>query len=130
MNLKILLPFRVFVEKAGVERIVAETSDGSYGLLPRRLDCVAALVPGILIFETQADGEVYIAVDEGILVKAGAQVTVSVRNAVEGTDLDALHETVTKEFLSLDEQARGVRRVMAKMESGFIRRFMEFHDER
>jgi F-type H+-transporting ATPase subunit epsilon len=73
---------------------------------------------------------VYIAVDEGILVKAGAQVTVSVRNAVEGTDLDALHETVTKEFLSLDEQARSVRRVMAKMESGFIRRFMEFHDER
>jgi F-type H+-transporting ATPase subunit epsilon len=130
MNLKILLPFRVFVEKAGVERIVAETSDGSYGLLPRRLDCVAALVPGILIFETQADGEVYIAVDEGILVKAGAQVTVSVRNAVEGIDLDALHETVTKEFLSLDEQARSVRRVMAKMESGFIRRFMEFHDER
>lgn len=130
MNLTILLPFRIFTEKTGVERIVAETAAGSYGLWPRRLDCVAALVPGILVFETQADGEVYIAVDEGILVKAGAQVTVSVRNAIEGTDLGALHETVTKEFLSLDEQARSVRRVMAKMESGFIRRFMEFHDER
>lgn len=130
MNLKILLPFRVFMEKAGVDRIVAETSVGSHGLLPHRLDCVAALVPGILVFETQADGEAYVAVDEGILVKAGAQVMVSVRNAVAGTDLAALHRTVTEEFLSLDEQARTVRRVMAKMESGFIRRFMEFHHER
>jgi F-type H+-transporting ATPase subunit epsilon len=53
-----------------------------------------------------------------------------VRNAVEGTDLAVLHETVDKEFLNLDEQARSIRRAMAKMESGFIRRFMEFHHER
>ena len=129
MDLKILLPFRVFLEKSGVERIIVETGAGSQGLLPRRLDCVAALVPGVLVFETDADGEAYVAVDEGILVKTGPQVTVSVRNAVEGTDLAALHETVISEFLGLDEQARSIRRVMAKMESGFIRRFMELRHE-
>jgi F-type H+-transporting ATPase subunit epsilon len=129
MDLTILLPFRVFMEKTGVNRIVADTVGGSLGLLPHRLDCVAALVPGILLCETRAEGEIYVAVDEGILVKAGSQVTVSVRNAVEGADLGALHETVAREFLDLDEQAQSVRRVMAKMESRFIRRFMEIQHE-
>ena len=69
MNLKILLPFQIFAEKTGVSRIVAETREGSFGLLPHRLDCVAALAPGILIYETTSDGEVFVAVDEGVLVK-------------------------------------------------------------
>ena len=46
MNLKVFLPFKIFTEKAGVLRLSAETRDGSFGLLPHRLDCVAALVPG------------------------------------------------------------------------------------
>jgi len=130
MNLKILLPFGVFAEKTGVARIVAETSSGSYGLLPNRLDCVAALVPGILVFETKEEGEVYVAVDEGILIKTGVEVLVSVRNAITGADLTTLHETVVNAFLNLDAQERDARLMMAKMESGFIRRLMEFHHER
>jgi F-type H+-transporting ATPase subunit beta len=79
MNLKVLLPFRIFAEKTGVTRIVAETQEGSFGLLPHRLDCVAALAPGILIYENEAEGEVYVAVDEGVLIKTGLDVFVSVR---------------------------------------------------
>jgi F-type H+-transporting ATPase subunit epsilon len=127
MNLKVLLPFKVFVEKSGVSRIVAESREGAFGLLPHRLDCVAALAPGILVFETEAEGEVCIAVDEGILVKTGADVLVSVRNAIGGMDLDKLHDAVEQEFLTLDEQEKSVRSVLAKLESGFIRRFTEFH---
>ena len=129
MNLKILLPFQIFAEKTGVSRIVAETRDGSFGLLPHRLDCVAALAPGILIYENEARGEVYVAVDEGVLVKTGLDVLVSVRNAIGGTDLSQLHETVDREFLNLDQQEQSVRSVMAKMESDFIRRVAEFHHE-
>ena len=127
MNLKVLLPFRIFAEKIGVSRIVAETRNGSFGLLPRRLDCVAALAPGILICENKAEGEVYMAVDEGVLVKTGADVFVSVRNAIGGTDLGQLREAVEREFLNLNEREESVRSVMAKMESGFIRRLAEFH---
>ncbi len=129
MNLKVLLPFKVYAEKTGVSRIVARTSEGSFGLLPRRLDCVAALVPGILVFETEAEGEVYMAVDEGVLVKSGQNVLVSVRNAIGGTDLSKLHEAVGQEFLNLNDQEKKVRSVLARLESGFIRRFAEFHRE-
>lgn len=129
MKLKVLLPFRVFAEKERVKRIVAESRTGSFGLMPRRLDCVAALAPGILVFETEADGEVYIAVDEGILVKSGADVLVSVRNAIGGTDLGKLREAVEEEFMNLDEQEESVRSVLAKLESGFVHRFAAFHHE-
>ncbi len=129
MNLKILLPFKIFAENTGVVRIVAGTRAGSFGLLPHRLDCVAALAPGILVFETEAEGEVYVAVDEGVLVKTGADVLVSVRNAIGGTDLGKLRAAVEQEFLKLDEQEKSVRSVLAKLESGFIHRFAAFHHE-
>jgi F-type H+-transporting ATPase subunit epsilon len=129
MTLRILLPFHVFAEKDGVSRIVAETREGSFGLLPHRLDCVAALAPGILIYETEADGEVFVAVDAGVLVKTGTDVLVSVRRALGGTDLAKLHEGVEREFLALDEQERSVRAVVAKLEAGFLRRFATLHNE-
>ena len=129
MHLKVLLPFQIFAEKTSVSRIVAETREGSFGLLPHRLDCVAALAPGILIYENGAEGEVYVAVDEGVLVKSGLDVFVSVRNAIGGTDLSQLREAVEREFLNLNEREQSVRSVMAKMESGFISRLAEFHRE-
>jgi len=129
MNLKVLLPFRVFADQAGVSRLVAETRKGSVGFLPHRLDCVAALAPGILTYESEAEGEVYVAVDEGVLVKTGLGVLVSVRNAIGGTDLGQLHEAVEREFLNLNEREQSVRSVVAKLESDFIRRLAEFHHE-
>ena len=129
MNLKILLPFQVFAEKTGVLRIIAETPEGSFGLLPHRLDCVAALAPGILTYETAADGEVFVAVDEGVIVKAGPDVRVSVRRALAGTDLGRLRGAVEQEFLTLDEQEKSVRTVVAKMESDLIRRMATLSDD-
>jgi F-type H+-transporting ATPase subunit epsilon len=129
MNLKVLLPFQVFAEQTGVTRIVAETREGSFGLLPHRLDCVAALVPGILIYQTVSGGEVLVAVDEGVLVKTGADVLVSVRRAIGGTDLGQLHAAVEKEFLTLDENEQSVRTAVAKLETGFLQRFAKFQHE-
>jgi len=129
MHLKVLLPFQIFADKIGVVRIVAETREGSFGLLPHRLDCVAALAPGILVYESDAEGEAYVGLDEGVLIKTGANVLVSARNAMAGTDLGKLHETIEREFLQLNEQEKNVRAVLAKLESGFIRRMAAFHNE-
>jgi F-type H+-transporting ATPase subunit epsilon len=126
MTLKILLPFRIFAGQNAVRRVVAETRQGAFGLLPHRLDCVAALEPGILIYETDAEGEIYVALDEGVLVKSGPDVVVSVRNAIAGTDLRQLREAVEREFLTLDEHEKSLRSVMAKLESSFVRRFADF----
>ncbi len=129
MTLKLLLPFQVFAEKTGVSRIVAETPEGSFGLLPHRLDCVAALAPGILMYDTEADGEVYVAVDEGVLVKAGPDVLISVRRAFGGTDLGELRHAVEREFLNVDAHEHSVRAVMAKLEAGVLNRLAVLQHE-
>jgi F-type H+-transporting ATPase subunit epsilon len=130
MNLRILLPFGVFAEKADVLRVVADTTDGSCGLLPNRLDCVAALVPGILIYQSKDGRTVYVGIDQGVLVKAGTQVTVSVRRAIGGSDLGQIKDEVECDFLKLDEQELNVRTAVAKLESGLMGRLAEFENDR
>ncbi len=129
MHLKILLPFGIYTEQPQVKRIVAETKQGYFGLLPNRLDCVGALVPGIFTYETSMGEEINLAIDKGILVKAGAEVLVSVRNAIGGMELGKLHEAVRKEFLLLNEQEQEVRTVLMKLETGFIRQFQKLQRE-
>ena len=110
-----------------MSRIVAETREGSFGILPHRLDCVAALAPGILTYETDSDGEVFVAVDEGVLIKSGQDVLVSVRRALGGADLGQLRAAVEREFLALDEREQSVRSVVAKLEADLIRRMAGLH---
>ena len=128
MTLKILLPFKVFMETKNVKRIVMETSAGSYGFLPQRLDCTAALRPGILLYETLNDGEKYIAIDEGVMIKSGAEVLVSVRNAIGDAPLGKLRSLIEKEMMHLDESEINARSVMAKLETGFIRSFQKLRN--
>ena len=125
MHLKILLPYGIFSDITGVKEVVGESKQGSFGLLPNRLDCTAALVPGILTYTNKTGKEVDIAVDEGILVKTGLEVFVSVRNAIGGSDLGKLREAVENDIKNLDERERNVRAVLAKLESTFIRRFQK-----
>jgi F-type H+-transporting ATPase subunit epsilon len=128
MNFKVLLPFGIFADLTGVSRIVAETHEGSFGLLPHRLDCIAALSPGILIYQTSSDGEVFLAVDQGVLVKTGPDVLVSVRRALSGSDLGQLRQAVERQFLALDQRELDVRAVVAKMETDLVRRMARLHN--
>ncbi len=124
MQLKILLPTEVLIDEAA-SKITAEAENGSFCLLPNHVDFVAGLVPGLLLFESSNKEEVFLAVDEGILVKCGSEVLVSVRNAVRGTDLETLKNTVEQEFQNLDEREQMTRNALAKLEASFIRGFLE-----
>ncbi len=129
MRLEILLPFRVFSDDANVSSIVAETHDGSFGLLPHRRDCVAALVPGILSYQSVGEGEVFVAVDQGVLTKTGGDVRVAVRRASRGTDLAQLRNAVQRDYLTLDALEQAARKATHQLESGFVGRFARFHNE-
>ena len=125
MRLKILLPYRVFVDELGVTDITVVTRGGAFGLLPHRLDCTAGIARGILTYRRKTGEDVYLAIDEGVLIKTGPEVIISVRNAVGGQDLGRLRAAVEQEFLNLDERERSVRNLTAKVESDFVRRFLE-----
>ena len=90
---------------------------------------MAPIAPGILTYKG-ARGTVYLAVDEGVLVKTGADVLVSVRHAIGGTNLGQLHDEIKRKFLTLDQEERTVREMVAKMETGFVGRLEEFQNGR
>jgi F-type H+-transporting ATPase subunit epsilon len=129
MKLKILLPFKIYSETLNVKRIVVETKNGSFGLLPKRLDCAAALVPGILEYEDESSDITYVAIDEGVLVKTGSEVMISVRNAIGGNDLLKLREAIKTEFSSLNENEKQLRTVMTKMSTNFLTNLDKFYKD-
>lgn len=127
MRLRILLPTDVLVDEP-VMKVIAEAENGSFCLLPRHIDFVAALAPGILFFDNDEGIENLAAIDHGILVKCADDVLVSVVNGVRGTDLEHLQSVVQEHFLELDEYDRKSRTALARLEAGTLRIFRELQD--
>ena len=127
MRLRILLPTQILVDSQ-VTKVIAEAENGSFCLLPRHVDMVAALTPGILTFTTTDNQEEFAATDEGILVKQGYDILVSVRDAVRGTDLGWLRMMVRESFEELDEREKRARGALARLEADFVHRFIELRD--
>lgn len=123
--LSILVPDRVFLREEGVRSVTAESVQGSWGLLPNRLDCVLVVIPGILTYRDSRDKEAFVAIDEGILVKTGPEIRLSVRNAMDGTNLGQLRQKVEQEFLRMNKEDQEMRSLIAKVESGFIRHLLK-----
>lgn len=124
MRLRILLPTEALVD-ANVSKVVAEAENGSFGLLPRHIDVVTALVPGILAYVDSDGRQQLVGIDEGILVKCGDEVRVATGRAIRGTNLAMLKRGVERWFLEVDGQAAIARTAMARLEAGVIRRFTE-----
>jgi F-type H+-transporting ATPase subunit epsilon len=124
LQLRVLLPTAVLVDTA-VTRVVAEADDGAFCLLPRHIDFIAALVPGILTFTTTDGAERYAAIDRGILVKCDRDVAVSTLNGVAGDRLEELQDLVAERFLQLDEHERRTRTALSRLEAGTLRAFRE-----
>lgn len=124
MNLKIMIPNKIIWDDA-VSRIAADGISGAFGILPNHIDFVEALEPGILVLQSESGEETFGALDRGILIKQGDDVLISAINAVLGTELGALRQTVAEEFEALDEREKQSRSALAKLESDFIRRFIE-----
>ena len=129
MQLKVVLPDRIFLQVDDIYTIVVDTPAGSFGLLPRRQDCVSAVSPGILVYVSEEGIEHYIAHDTGVLVKQGHLVAISVRRAFAGTDLGQMHEQLQNRILEQGEMEVARHQLQNQLESSFLRRFAEFrHD--
>jgi len=128
MRLTVTLPTGVLVDQE-VTKVTAEAENGSFCLLPRHIDFLAALVPGLLSFEDEAGQEEFLAIDEGVLVKCGAEVMVSTRNAVRGAPLGQLRQAVEQRFRALDEREQQARAVLTKLEADLVGRFIRLGEK-
>src|SRR5512137_2560807 len=126
MRLRVFLPTRILIDQE-VTKVVAEAENGSFGILPKHIDFVATLAPGIFSFESDTEEE-FLAVDEGILVKCASEILVSTRNAVRSKNLGELKQTVEHEFRTLDDQERKTRSILAKLEADFTKKFLKMRE--
>jgi F-type H+-transporting ATPase subunit epsilon len=124
MRLRVIVPEQILLDTA-ITRLVAEAGNGSFGLLPRHVDFVTALVPGVIEYG-MLDGEVrFLGSDEGILVKSGRDVLVSVRGCSMGASLEELRPLVQERFVHLDARERAARTALARLEAEVARRFVK-----
>jgi F-type H+-transporting ATPase subunit epsilon len=129
VKLKVLLPTRVCLEEE-VTKVIAEAENGSFCLLPRHIDFATSLVPGILSFHREDGTEEFLAVDGGVLIKCGPEVSVSTRNVVHSSDLGKLRQTVREEFRVLDEREKKARSALARLEASFVQHYLEIEEGR
>jgi len=126
MRLKVVLPAKIFIDRE-VNKVIAEAGNGHFCILPKHIDFIAALVPGILSFKSDGEEE-FLAIDEGILVKCGPEVRVSTRRAIRSKDLGTLKQTLEEEFRILDDREKKTRTILAKLELDFARRFLKLRE--
>jgi len=124
MHLQLLEPTSVLIDE-DVSKVIAEAANGFFCLLPRHVDFVAALTPGIFYYWTVNDEQRLAAIDAGVLVKRGETVLVSTLRGFLGDNLETLETHVQEQFQVLDEQARRARSAVARLEAGVVRRFMQ-----
>ena len=127
MRLRIVLPSHIEVDEP-VRKVNAEAQDGAFCLLPRHVDFVTTLVPGLLSYEPEGGGEAFLAVGGGTLVKSGDEVLVSTTYSARGPELGRLREAVEEKFRQLDEREQKARSAVSKIEADFIRRLIELEE--
>lgn len=124
MELRVVLPEKTYWQ-GKVKKIVGEAINGFFCLLPGHVDFVTIMTPGIFFALTETEQDIYMAINEGILIKTKERVTLSTREAVKGENLGNLKKQVEENFVKINEQERGARNALQKLEADFVRRFLD-----
>ena len=126
MRLQVVTPGAIVVDEPA-DKVATEAIDGAFTLLPRHVDFVTALVPGLLTYVH--DGvERLVAVDGGILVKRGRAVRVATAEAIPSDDVLDLQRVMRTTFEEVGENERRARTAIAHLETDAIRRILELED--
>ena len=128
MKLTVLTPLGIVLEEK-IVKVTMETLNGYHTLLPKHVDFVSALGPGIVIYQDEQNREKYVACHNGIVVKKGAQVTISVQNALKDDKLDELEKSVMAFYKQNEEQRKELNTAMARLEMGIMRGFERLREE-
>ena|SRR3990167_10460941 len=123
MLLKVITPTNI-ITKEKVVKVIGEDPDGSFGILPKHIDFVTKIVPSILVF-TDDQGEGYIGVDEGILVKQQDVIQISVQAALESRNLGQLHNEMELLFRKQEEEEEQAGLETTKLELGIVKSFYD-----
>lgn len=121
MRLLLTVPTGKLVDRT-VTRVSAEAPHGTFTILKRHADTVLLITPGLLAFHDEAGKETFVAVDHGVLVKAGSQVRVACQRAVVSGGLADAEAAVRSRFLEGSDTDRRARNALLRLEAEIMRR--------
>lgn len=124
MNLELITPTGS-QRLEGLLEIGATGPMGKFCLLPRHIDFVSTLRPGLVSYK-RADGSMaYAVIGEGILVKRGPEVLVSTGFALAGSGSEALLRAAAGRAEADLECESSTRARLSMLEAEFMRRLKE-----
>ena len=124
MIVKLITPNSIMLHRDFV-KVIADGTHGNFCILPRHADYLAPLVPGILVLTDQDDNVRLFATGDGLLVKCGNNVLITVRQAIASDNLVQLQATVRSRFQSMDAKKMAGIAAMASLEANLVRRLLE-----
>lgn len=125
MKLLLSVPTGIVID-AEVSRVSAESDRGSFTILPRHADGAMVLRPGLFSYVgTENDTEVFVVIDEGILVKAGRDLRVACQRAVVAGDLHNARAALATYLHAQTEHERKAKSVLMMLEAEVLRRLGE-----
>lgn len=121
MRLLLSVPTGVLVDER-VAKVSARSDMGSFTILPRHADGAVLLLPGLLSYTLETGDEVFVAADEGVLVKADDDVRVACQRAVVAGALSNAELVLRERMHQRDESERRARAALSRLEAEVIRR--------
>lgn len=121
MRLLLSVPTGVILDVPAAA-VSGRSDRGSFTLLPRHADGAMLLLPGLLSYRGEDEDEVFVAVDEGVLVKVGDDVRVACRRAVVAGDLENARSALSEHLSRQSEHDRRARAALSTLEAEVLRR--------
>lgn len=128
MNLRIRVPTEALLDTP-VTRVVAEAHSGSFCLLPRHLDLVTVLVPGLLSYTRPDGSEGVVVVDHGLLTKVGSHIEVVCQRALVAADVAGAMAALRAQMEQRSEREKRARTTLARLEVDVVRQLGELRGQ-
>ncbi|MDR3460968.1 MAG: F0F1 ATP synthase subunit epsilon [Beijerinckiaceae bacterium] len=125
MKLRIFTPLAAVVDEDGVLAVRAEDASGGFGILPGHADFLTSLAISVVSWKSAGGERCYCAVRRGVLsVTSGTDVAIATREAITGSDLTTLDETVLARFRADIEVERSEHVESTRLQLSAIRQIM------
>lgn len=123
MRVRLVVPGKTYLDE-DMDKVTAPGKEGSFQILPKHIDMVSSLQPGILVL-TKSGQDRYFAINQGVLVKEHNLIHISSFQVMEGVSLAKLQETISENFKMLNEKEKRLKQILTKLEADTLIRFID-----
>jgi F-type H+-transporting ATPase subunit epsilon len=124
LNLRIYTPQKLFLEET-ITRLKVQEKDCNYTIFPRHIDYLSCFNRSTIVFRKLSGEEGYVWLNQGVLVKCGREVQISVFSAIDGgssaANLKVAMDKNMKNFKNLIDSTKKFKLTLKNIENKVIK---------